>query len=54
MITPRSTYSLEFKEEAVRLVLATNISCAEVARDFGIAPNLVVPSRVSRWVAEAS
>jgi len=44
MTTPPSTYSLEFKEEAVRLVLTTHRSCAEVARDLGIAPNLVV-----RW-----
>lgn len=37
-------YTAEFKAEAVQLVLSTEKSCAEVARDLGVAPYLVV-----RW-----
>lgn len=37
-------YAAAFKEEAVRLVVSSGKSCAEVARNLGVAPYLVV-----RW-----
>ncbi len=39
-----TTHSPEFKQEAVRLVLTSGKSCAQVARDLGVEDYLVV-----RW-----
>ena len=39
-------YTAEFKAEAVQLVVSSGKSCAEVARNLGLAPHLVV-----RWKA---
>jgi transposase len=43
----RRTYDLEFKKEAVRLVLEEGYSAAEVERNLGIGHNIVY-----RWVRE--
>ncbi len=45
----RQKFSREYKLEAVRQVREQNVSSAQVARDLGIAGNVV-----SRWVREAS
>lgn len=37
-------HTAEFKQEAVRLVISSGKSCAQIARDLGLAPYLVV-----RW-----
>ena len=37
-------HTAEFKQEAVRLVASSGKSCAQIARDLGLAPHLVV-----RW-----
>lgn len=44
MTASKNTYTAEFKEEAVRLVISSQKSCAEIARNLGIQPHLVV-----RW-----
>ena len=44
MTASKHEYTAEFKEEAVRLVISSQKSCAEIARNLGIAPYLVV-----RW-----
>jgi len=44
MTASKHEYTAEFKEEAVRLVVSRQKSCAEIARNLGIAPCLVV-----RW-----
>lgn len=44
----RKQYSSEFKREAVRLVTASGLSLAQVARDLGLNDNLI-----SRWKKEA-
>ena len=44
MATSTTTYSPEFKQEAVRLVLTSSKSCAQIARDLGVDDYLVV-----RW-----
>jgi len=44
----RRKFSPEFKHEAVGLVQSTEHSMSQVARDLGIAPNLL-----SRWCREA-
>ena len=44
MTASKHEYTAEFKEEAVRLVISSEKSCAEIARNLGIAPYLVV-----RW-----
>ncbi|WP_293910037.1 transposase [Deinococcus sp.] len=46
MPTTNPRYTAEFKTEAVQLVASSGKSCAEVARDLGLAPHLVV-----RWKA---
>ena len=43
----RRTYDLEFKREAVRLVVEEGYKAAEVERNLGIGTNIV-----SRWVRE--
>ena len=43
----KKVFSKEFKLEAVKLVTARGISCAQAARDLGIGQNVV-----SRWVRE--
>ncbi|WP_407571731.1 transposase [Deinococcus altitudinis] len=44
MTASKHEHTAEFKEEAVRLVISSQKSCAEIARNLGIAPYLVV-----RW-----
>ncbi len=44
----RRKYSQEFKQGAVEQARQPGVSCAEVARDLGIAANLL-----SRWKREA-
>lgn len=44
MTASKHEYTAEFKEEAVRLVINSQKSCAEIARNLGIPPYLVV-----RW-----
>ena len=44
MTASKHEYTAEFKEEAVRLVISSQKSCAEIARNLGISPYLVV-----RW-----
>lgn len=44
----RQRFSREFKQETVKQVKERGVSCAQVARDLGIGPNVV-----SRWVREA-
>jgi transposase len=44
MTANASTYTAEFKAEAVRLVINSGKSCAEIARNLGVRPHLVV-----RW-----
>ena len=44
MTASKHEYTAEFKEKAVRLVISSQKSCAEIARNLGIAPSLVV-----RW-----
>ena len=44
MTASKHEYTNEFKEEAVRLVITSQKSCAEIARNLGIPPYLVV-----RW-----
>jgi len=44
MTASKREYTAEFKEEAVRLVISSKKSCAEIARNLGIQPHLVV-----RW-----
>ena len=44
MSASKRTYTAEFKEEAIRLVISSKKSCAEIARNLGIEPHLVV-----RW-----
>ncbi|AFZ69389.1 transposase [Deinococcus peraridilitoris] len=48
------THSAEFKQEAVRLVLSSGKSCAEVARDLGIADYLLVRWKRQHEAREAS
>ena len=43
----KKVFRKEFKLEAVKLVTARGISCAQAARDLGIGQNVV-----SRWVRE--
>ena len=43
----RKSYSKEFKEDAVRLVLEQGYSCREAANDLGLHSTLI-----SRWVRE--
>ena len=45
----RKQYSLEFKQEAVRLVTEERMSVAQTARDLGIAENVL-----HRWKKELS
>ena len=47
MTASKHEYTAEFEEEAVRLVISGQKSCAEIARNLGIAPHLVV-----RWKQE--
>jgi transposase len=42
MTGSKHEYTAEFKEEAVRLVISSQKSCAEIARNLGIPPYLVV------------
>ena len=44
MTASRQEDTAEFKEEAVRLVISSQKSCAEITRNLGIAPYLV-----ARW-----
>ncbi|UQN09049.1 IS3 family transposase [Deinococcus sp. QL22] len=44
MTASKNHYTAEFKEEAVRLVISSQKSCAEIARNLGVPPYLVV-----RW-----
>ena len=44
MTASKREHTAEFKEEAVRLVISSQKSCAEIARNLGISPHLVV-----RW-----
>jgi len=44
MTASKHEYTAEFKEEAVRLVISSQKSCAEIAQNLGIPPYLVV-----RW-----
>ncbi|GGR41785.1 hypothetical protein GCM10008957_56890 [Deinococcus ruber] len=44
MTASKHVYTAEFKEEAVCLVISSKKSCAEIARNLGIQPYLVV-----RW-----
>ncbi len=46
---PRRAFTWEFKQEAVKLVTAGRHPIAQVARDFGIAPNLL-----RRWKHEVA
>ena len=48
MATKRSTYTPEFKDEAVRLVLDEGMTRAQVARDLGVHESLI-----GRWVQRA-
>ena len=45
----RRKYDIEFKREAVRLVVEENRKASEVERNLGITPTLV-----SRWIREMS
>ena len=42
MTASKYEHTAEFKEEAVRLVLSSQKSCAEIVRNLGIPPYLVV------------
>ena len=44
----RRKYSVEFKAEAVKLVIEQGLSVAQASRDLGIASSML-----SRWVARA-
>lgn len=44
----RRRYTTEFKAEAVKLVLESQLSCAQAARDLGIPESVL-----SRWVHRA-
>ncbi len=46
--TSRRSFTNQFKQDAVNLVLENDYSCAEVARRLGITEN-----NVNRWVREA-
>ena len=47
-MSKRRRYSLEFKQGAVEQVRQPGVSCAQVARELGITPNLL-----TRWKREA-
>ena len=47
-MSKRKKYSPEFKQGAVEQVRQPGVSCAQIARELGIAPNLL-----SRWKREA-
>jgi len=49
-----TTHSPEFKSEAVRLVLTSGKSCAEIARDLGVADYLVVRWKKQHHAREAA
>jgi|ETNmetMinimDraft_8_1059916.scaffolds.fasta_scaffold78367_2 transposase len=49
MDRPRRTFTKEFKEEAVQLVLSEGYTCAEAGRSLGLNPNLL-----SRWKQEVT
>ncbi|MFB9993799.1 transposase [Deinococcus oregonensis] len=42
MTASKNQYTAEFKEQAVRLVISSQKSCAEIARNLGVPPRLVV------------
>ena len=46
--TPRRSFTTEFKEEAVRLVLQEGLSQSQVARDLDISVK-----SLSNWIAQA-
>ena len=43
----RRKFSNEFKQEAVRLTEEPGVSCSQIARELGVAPNLL-----ARWRRE--
>ena len=47
-MSKRRKYSPEFKQGAVEQVRQPGVSCAQIARELGVAPNLL-----SRWRREA-
>lgn len=47
-MSKRRKFSPEFKQGAVEQVRQPGVSCAQVARELGVAPNLL-----SRWKREA-
>lgn len=47
-MSKRRKYSPEFKQGAVEQVRQPGVSCAQIARELGVAPNLL-----SRWKREA-
>jgi len=49
-----TTHSPEFKQEAVRLVLTSGKSCAQVARDLGVEDYLVVRWKKQHLTREAT
>ncbi|WP_344982661.1 transposase [Deinococcus rubellus] len=55
MTASKREYTAEFKEEAVRLVISSQKSCSEIARNLGISPHLVTGLRGGAsnhiWVA---
>ncbi len=46
-MSTRKKYSLEYKQDAVRLVKTSDQSAAQIARDLGINPDLL-----TRWCRE--